>query len=271
MNASGPIRIDLKSLLRSKLGGKARLVPGWLRRRLECLICQDQLNRLLEHNYPARGSDFCRGVLRDLDVSVDAVHTDRLPADGRAIFVCNHPLGGLDGMALIAFLADRYGREPRVVVNDLLMAIEPLTDTFVPVNKLGAQSRSAATTLDDAMAGDAPVLMFPAGLVSRLTDDGRVADLRWNRMFLRKAREYCRDIVPLHFNGHNSPGFYRAARRRVALGLRFNFEMVLLPREVFASRGNRYTITCGHPVAWQSIGTPSDALAEQFRQTVYNL
>ncbi len=273
MNATGPIRINLRKVLRDRLGCWSRLVPSFLCRKLERLVCQEQLNELLEHNYPRRGADFCRGVLDDLDVGIDVCGIRNLPAPSarRVLLVCNHPLGGLDGMALVAWFSDYFGMQLQVVVNDLLMAVEPLSDCFVPVNKHGAQSRRTAGALDEAMASDAPVLMFPAGLVSRQGDDGRIADLKWNKMFLRKAVEYGRDVVPLHFDGRNSPGFYRAARRRVKLGLRFNFEMLLLPREVFASRGRRFTIACGRPIAWQSLGRPSEAEAARIRDIVYNL
>ena len=98
-----PIRIDLREVLDQRLGRWSRVVPGWLRRKAERLICQDGLNELLENNYPSRGADFCRGVFRDLDVSVELRGSERLPSPARrrVLFVCNHPLGRLDGIALI--------------------------------------------------------------------------------------------------------------------------------------------------------------------------
>lgn len=267
------MRINLKQLLRDRLGRWSRLVPGFLRRKLERLVCQDQLNELLEHNFPRRGSAFCRGVLADLDVAIDVRGVENLPSPEhrRVLLVCNHPLGGLDGIGLIAWFSEYFGCELQVVVNDLLMAVEPLGECFVPVNKHGAQGRGTARSIDAAMASDAPVLMFPAGLVSRRGDDGTIADLKWNKMFLRKARAYERDVVPIYFDGRNSDAFYNAARRRVRAGLKFNFEMVLLPREVFASRGKRFTVTCGKPLPWASLGAPGDAEAERIKTIVYNL
>lgn len=272
-DTSGPIKINLEQVLHDRLGRKSFFVPAFLRRKIERLIRQDDLNALLENNYPKRGSDFCRGVLADLGVEVRIKGVDNLPPreSGRVIFVCNHPLGGLDGMALIAWLSEVYGVELQVVVNDLLMVVEPLSTCFVPVNKHGSQSRQTARCIDDVMGGDLPVLMFPAGLVSRLGDDGVVSDLSWNKMFLRKARDFKRDVVPLYFEGHNTPRFYKMARRRVKLGLKFNFEMALLPGEVFAAAGSRYTITCGKALPWESLAAPSAVEAERIKQIVYNL
>lgn len=273
MSADRPIRIDVGGVLASRLGGKARFVPRFLIRWLEKLICQDQLNQLLESNYPLRGAEFCDGILCDLDVTIDIRNENLLPKNPRCIIVSNHPLGGLDGMSMISWLSRHYNRPVRFVVNDLLMAVEPLTDCFVPVNKHGRQSRSSLGSLEEALVGDGPVVIYPAGLCSRLGDDGVVADLAWNKMFVTKAIESRRDIVPVHFDGHNSPSFYRWARIRQRLGIKFNFEMLLLPREVFRSRGKTFTITCGTPVPWQSLegGAKAASTAAQLRRQVYAL
>lgn len=265
-----PIRIDLEAVLDSKLGARARRVPRWVVRRLEKLICQDRLNEMLRVAYPRRGADFCRAVLQHLSIRLDVRHEERLPDDARAIFVSNHPLGGLDGMALIMFIADHYGCEPRFVVNDLLMAVEPLSDVFLPINKHGSQSRTAAGDIDAAMASDVPIIIFPAGLCSRRRG-GVIADLQWHKMFLQKARQSGRPIVPIHFGGHNSSRFYRAASWRERLGIKLNIEMALLPGEVFRAEGSAFTITCGTPIAPTSIGTDLRAEASHIRSLVYSL
>lgn len=273
MTGDKPIRIDIKSVLASRLGSRARLIPGFVVRSLERLICQDELNSLLERNFPLRGADFCYGVLCDLDVSLDVRNAGVLPENPRCIIVSNHPLGGLDGMSMISWFTRHYGRPVHFVVNDILMAVDPLRDCFVPVNKHGRQSRSTTLTLDEILAGDDPVVIYPAGLCSRLGDGGVVADLAWNKMFVSKAIESRRDVVPVHFDGHNSASFYRWARLRERLGIKFNFEMILLPGEVFRSRGKTFTLTCGRPVSWQSLrgGSEASATAARMRQTVYGL
>lgn len=273
MCAHGPIRIDLSQVLKQKLGGKSRFLPGFLVRALERLICQKQLNELLEANFPRRGADFCEGVVEQLGVKTDVRHADRLPASPRCIIASNHPLGGLDGMTMIAWLSRHYGTPVHFVVNDLLMAVDPLRDCFVPVNKHGAQSRSAAGALDEVLAGDGPVVIYPAGLVSRLADDGSIRDLQWRKMVVQKAIASKRDIVPVHFGGHNSASFYRWARLRQRLGIRFNVEMILLPRELFRAHGTTFTITCGDPIPWQTLkgGAAAAAEAEALKETVYSL
>jgi len=231
------IQIDIGRELSQKLGRRARYVPRILVKAIERLIRQDELNDLLVRNFPRRGAEFCEGVLDTLGVKLEVKDAARLPASPRCIIASNHPLGGLDGMSMIAWLHRHYNCPVHFVVNDLLMAVDPLRDCFVPINKHGAQSRGAAKLIDEVLAGDDPVVIYPAGLVSRLGDDGKIADLEWRKMVVNKAIESRRDIVPVHFAGENSPSFYRWARRRLRLGIKFNFEMVLLPRELFRAGG----------------------------------
>lgn len=270
----GPLEINVGEVLRQRIPRYWRFIPRGFVRWLERTVCQDELNRLLRDNFPRRDADFCRGVLDDLGVTVNFHNLDNLPQkeQTRVLFVSNHPLGGLDGMALIDFVRTYYGVAPRFIVNDLLNAVEPLSDTFIPVNKHGAQSREAILRLDEAFASDAPLLMFPAGLVSRRGKKGVVADLEWQKMFVAKARQYGRDIIPLHFYGENSSFFYKFAKFRRRIGLKFNIEMIYLPREVFRSKGKTFDVVVGKPIPHASLDDmPPARKAQQIRQMVYDL
>lgn len=266
------IKIDLKAVLASRLGRRARFIPSFIIRRLERLICQDELNTLLAENYPLRGADFCHGVLKSLDITLD-VDGVQLPEDSRIIVVSNHPLGGLDGISMIAWLSEQYpGKQVHFLVNDLLMAVDPLRECFVPVNKHGSQSRDYAAELDRVLRSDDPLVIYPAGLVSRLMDDGSISDLTWRKIAAKSAVAYRRDIVPVYFDGTNSRSFYSWARRRVRLGIKFNAEMVLLPREVIRSRKKHFALTVGDSISWHDISnlTPAAATA-MLRERVYSL
>lgn len=270
----GPLEINVGEVLRQRIPRYWRFIPRRLVHWLERTVCQDELNRLLRDNFPRRDADFCRGVLDDLGVTVNFHNLDNLPPKEltRVLFVSNHPLGGLDGMALIDFVRTYYGVAPRFIVNDLLNAVEPLSDTFIPVNKHGAQSREAILRLDEAFASDAPLLMFPAGLVSRRGKKGVVADLEWQKMFVAKARQSGRDIIPLHFYGENSSFFYKFAKFRRRIGLKFNIEMIYLPREVFRSKGKTFDVVVGKPIPHASLDDmPPARKAQQIRQMVYAL
>lgn len=276
------IKLDVAEVLRAKAPGVSHYIPQWAVRWLERTICQDEMNRLLEENRGLTGADFCRGVLSSLQITIDVKNPGMLPPkdDRRVVFVSNHPLGGLDGMALINVLQNHFGGQVWFIVNDLLMAIKPLKNVFLPINKHGAQSRQAAADIDRAFAGDDPVIIFPAGLCSRIANKSqfkehghRIADLEWHKMFVNKSIQHKRDIVPLFFNGQNSGHFYRVARNRKRLRIPFNIEMIYLPQEVFKARGKQFSITIGKRIPWESLAGGKDAQssANEIRSTVYHL
>lgn len=287
MEKPAVIKIDVESLVRQRLPRYSRFIPrgvfGWLKN----LICQEEMNRLLDENAGKTGAEFCEGILRSLSIDVTPSGPCSLPpsSERRVVFVCNHPLGGLDGMALIDMVHRHYGGQVWFVVNDLLMAVKPLENVFLPINKFGAQQRASFRRIEEAFAGNDPILIFPAGLVSRLRNvtlpDGSqtqtVRDLEWKKMFVQKSVQYRRDIVPLYFSGTNSADFYRKARLRKRLGIKFNVEMVLLPREMIAAKGSRFTVRVGAPVSWREVEESSrtaTGMAEtvkRFKNAVYSL
>lgn len=275
MNSEGNVmRIDIAEVLRQRLPSYSRFIPGFIVRFLERTICQDGLNKLLSDNSDKKGVDFCKGVIDELNVTYKV--RGELPFDNsRVIIVSNHPLGGLDGMILADMVSRQYGgrKDVKFVVNDLLNFVEPLRSIFIGVNKHGKQSRETARVLDETFDSDSPIVMFPAGLVSRKGDDGRIADLRWNKMVVNKAISSRRDIIPLYFEGENSQFFYKFARLRTRLGLKFNIEMIRLPREVFESAGKNFDIRIGAPIAWSSLtgGSGAQAQADELREKVYSL
>lgn len=273
MNQSSDIRIDVAGVLRQRLPRHYRYIPRFLVRWLERTICQDRMNDLLEKNSGKTDADFCRGVIDYLNVKYTVTGQERLPDNRRVVFVSNHPLGGLDGMILIDYITALCGGRVRFVVNDLLMAIKPLAGVFLPINKHGKQSRGSSETLDAAFSGDDPIIIFPAGLVSRRQPDGHIEDLTWRKMFVNKCAEYRRDIIPLYFDGENSSFFYKFAKLRTRIGLKFNIEMIYLPREVFLSEGKSYSIKIGNPIGWESLDTGRNAAAqaEKIKRVVYNL
>ena len=174
-------------------------------------------------------------------------------------------------MVLIACIGKRF-KEVRFVVNDLLMFLKPLAPIFVPVNKFGRTGNESARAINEAFAGDAQILYFPAGLCSRKQKDG-ICDLPWKSTFLKKAKEYGRDIVPVFFNGRNSAFFYRLAKLRKALGIKFNIEMMFLPDEMFRQRGNSFELYFGEPIPISSIDSSKsmNEWVETIRNATYKL
>lgn len=269
-----PLRVDLPFVLEKKIGSRrTRMIPRFLMRTLEKIICVKEINQILAHNQSKTGAEFATGVLRQLNIKVNVRQQTNLPSpeNRRVLFICNHPMGGAEGIAMIHFMHQYYGGQIYVMVNDILMAIEPLQSVFVPVNKHGHQGHQTLTRIEDAMKSDNPVLIFPAGMVSRLDDKGRVRDLPWSKTFITKAIEHKRTVIPMFCCGRNSMFFYRFAKLRKNLGFKLNIEMVRLPREVLRMSNRAIDMICGKPVAWQSLRGGRDAREEtqRLRELVY--
>lgn len=265
-------QIDVGSVLRSRLGKFGCLVPGFLVRRLERVIRQDELNKILRDIGDSDGVAAADISLTDLGVTSHGVGIERIPHDGRYIFASNHPLGGVDGLALISLLGHHYNGEIRFIVNDLLMAVKPLRSVFLPVNKHGAQNRMSVEAIEAEYESDRQMITFPAGLCSRQLDDGTIGDLEWKKFVVTSAVRYKRDIIPVFVDARNSASFYRKARRREKLGIKLNIEMVLLPGEMFNMNGQTINIYFGSPVSWQSLaGKNAKESAAMLRAAVYKI
>ena len=92
--------------------------------------------------------------------------------------------------------------------------------------------------------------MFPAGRNSRKIE-GEIHDLPWKKTFITKSVETHRDVVPIHFSGHNSNRFYRIAKFSDRW-LPFNLAMLFLVDEMYKNVGKHFKITIGKPIPWQT-------------------
>ena len=238
--------IDIGAVLQTKAPRLSQRIPAfavqWLRR----TIHEAEINHILRTYWDLPPQEFIRACFREWEVTYSAEGLERLDPKGRYLFVANHPFGGMDGMMLADKLIERFG-DARVVVNDLLMHLEPLRPLWIPVNKYGAQNAAYARKFDEEMFGERQILTFPAGLCSRRIR-GEVTDLPWKSSFLKKAYASQRQIVPLFVEGRLSNFFYRVDRIRKALGIRFNIEMLWLPDEMFSQAGRHFRIVAGEPI-----------------------
>ena len=265
-------KIDIKAVLEQKAPKVAHRIPGWLIAYLAKTIHQTELNEILSRYHDQQGVDFMRSMIDYFDLHFELIHAERVPHEGRFIFASNHPLGGLDGICLSALIGNLFQDRIYYLVNDLLLHIPNLRSIFIPINKHGAQSRSAALQMEQAYASDRQIITFPAGLCSRKIN-GQVQDLDWKKSFIQKAIAYQRDIIPIYFDGRNSTFFYNFARIRKALGIRMNYEMIYLPDEMFKSKHSTFRIYFGEPIPWQTFDgqrTPAE-WANHVREIAYHL
>lgn len=264
--------IDIERILKEKLGAKYKYVPGFLVSYLKRIVHQDELNVFLQESKGKVGVDFLEACMGFLDAKVDVVGMENLPKEGRCTFVCNHPLGGQDGISLGYILGKRYDGNVRYLVNDLLMNLKGLAPLCIPVNKTGSQSRDFPRMVEAGFQSDNHLIMFPAGLCSR-RQKGVIKDLEWKKTFVTKSVETQRDVVPLHFEGRNSDFFYNLANICKFLGIKVNIAMLYLADEMLKNRHKTFKLTIGKPIPWQTFDkskTPAQ-WAQFVKDVVYKL
>lgn len=267
--------IDIEKILKDKMGAKAKLVPRPLVSWLKHIIHQDEVNRFLWESRGKTGTEWLEECVRYLDVTLQIEGKENLPAkdDGRLYtFVSNHPLGGADGVALGSIIGRQYDGRFRYLVNDLLMNLPGLAPLCIPINKTGKQSRDFPRMVEAGFHSQNQILMFPAGLNSRKTN-GVIRDLPWKKTFITKSVETHRDVVPIHFGGHNSDFFYRLANLQKTLHLKFNIAMLFLVDEMYKNVHKTFRVAIGKPIPWQTFDkskTPAE-WAQYVEDIVYKL
>lgn len=281
--------IDIEKLFGTKNPKILRILPKFIFRYLRRVIHEDQVNSMIYKHREKSGLDFVSSILIDfgcrievsgingITASADIVRPGSddlpplIPREGRFIIASNHPLGGLDGLALI-HVVGKVRSDLVFPVNDLLMHIPGLQPLFIPINKHGTNNENIGI-IEDTFASDQTILYFPAGLVSRKSNKGVIKDLDWKKTFISKSKKYKRDIIPVFISGRNSDFFYNLANWRRKLGVKANLEMLYLPDEMFKQKGKLVKIIFGEPIPYTTFDkTRSDVKwAEFIKERVYKL
>jgi len=260
--------IDIESILSSKFKGKK--LPKFIIRWIKKFIHEDEINHILS-SWDGK-EDFFAHAVRCLNLTIDIEGLENVPDDGTLYtFASNHPLGGADGVILASVIVSKFGNVG-ILANDFLSYLPPLKPHTVPVNKTGSQSRSLSEGVNNMFKSDRQVLMFPAGVCSRMID-GKVQDLPWTKTFITKSVANSRPIVPVHFVARNSKRFYTVAKIRKFLGIKFNVEMCMLPDEFFRTRNSHFTVKIAEPIPCSVFDKSKTAYewAAWVRESVYNL
>ncbi len=215
------------------------------------------LKPLAEH-YAHRPRDiaadsFLDYTLQSLGVDVRVEPNNMLgetPRTGPVLVVANHPLGGLEGVAIAQILL-KVRPDLKVMTNQILTRIPELRDIFIGVDVLSENAvkqnlrgvREAMKHLRD----DGMLLVFPAGQVSAINvRSKRIEDRPWDRLvgqLVKRSKAVC---VPIYVKGKNSSLFY-------ILGLIHpRLRTLMLAREFANKRGWRLDLKIGNPI------TPSE-------------
>ena len=263
--------IDVRRVIGTKNPKLLKWLPGFLIRYLERILHQDEMNKFIKDHENERNIELCTSFIKYLNINVQIEGLENIPKSGGATLAMNHPLGGIDAIALLSSFQE-HRKDFKFIVNDLLLNIESLQGLFVGVNKHGKSKEGTHQKIDDLFSSGQVICIFPAGLVSR-KKEGIVKDLDWKKTFVSMSKKHNVPIIPVHIEGKLSNFFYRLARIRTFLGIKVNLEMLYLADEMFRQKNVTMKFTIGKPIFPEEI-TDNKKMkdwANDIRERVYEL
>jgi putative hemolysin len=236
---------------------------------LRQLFRESEFQRFAERYPHLAGFDFVEQVLDHFGfgVTVSERERERIPAWGRVVIIANHPIGSLDGLALLS-LVGSVRRDVKVVANDVLAVIEPLRSLLLPVDNMRARTaRENIRAIEQHLSNDGAIIIFPAGEVSRMGATG-VRDGRWRNGFLRFAEKSQAPILPVFVDARNSMLFYSLSLLARPLST------LWLVREMFKHNNRSVRVRIGHAIDYDTYhALPLDprAKVKRFRRHLYKI
>ena len=226
--------VDVERIVASKNEKLLKRLPKFVISYLKRILHQEEINKIIEENKDLQNEAFCLEIVDRFNLKLQPVGTENIPLSGGAIFVVNHPLGGMDAMSLVSVMSE-FRTDIKFIVNDILLTLENLKGLFVGVDKHGANVKSSLKEVDALFASDNAVFVFPAGMVSRKVGN-EIVDLEWKKTFITQSKKYNKPVVPVYLDGRLSPFFYRVSKLRTWLGIKVNLEMFFFGKRVVQTK-----------------------------------
>lgn len=238
--------IDIRKIIQSKNPKLIKWIPGFLLTYLRRVLHEEDVNNFIFENRDKHNQDFCQAVIDYFNIQIKVEGSEHIPLEGGVTLAMNHPLGGMDAMALVTALKSTR-TDLKFIVNDILLHLSSMKGMFVGVNKHGKNSNDTHQKIDEIFSNGNAVCIFPAGLVSRMID-GKVQDLEWKKTFVSLSLKHNQPIVPIYIQGQLSNFFYRIYKLRTFLGIKANIEMFYLVDELFRQKNVTMNIFIGQPI-----------------------
>jgi 1-acyl-sn-glycerol-3-phosphate acyltransferase len=270
MNESKKI-IDVRKVIHDKNPKLLKRMPRFIVRYFQKILHEKDVNEFVYEHRNDSPIEFCLSVMRKFNIDVKYKGLDNIPSKGGAVLAVNHPLGGMDAMALVTVL-HKIRTDIKFVVNDVLMHLENLRPIFVGVNKHGGNAATSLQKVDKTFASDQLLCIFPAGLVSR-KENGQVQDLKWRKTFVSRSKKYKKKIIPVYIEGELTNFFYNLYTIRKKLGIKANIEMLYLVNELYKQHDKKITIIFGKSMdsAKFDANKTDDEWAQYVKDKVYQL
>jgi putative hemolysin len=259
----------IAEVLKNSDSKKFRQLPWFIVKLIERIICQDQMNHVINKYINNIGVSFQPQVIKEFNLTLDVRGVENLPDKSRCFFVANHPFGMIDGLILTYYVGQKYG-DLKAIGDAAFLHVPNLRPLIAAVNVYGQSSKEYITALEEVYNSDVAITHFPAGEVSRVYNS-KIQDAPWQKSFISKAISTKRDIVPFYFEGTNSCFFYFIYRLRKIMGIKMKFELLLMSKEMFKKKNKPIRLVIGKPIPWQRFDNSMTHYewAQKVREHVY--
>ena len=136
---------------------------------------------------------------------------------GPVVMIANHPFGIADGIAALA-LAERLDRPYRILLTVELMRLPELKGVGLPIDFSETEEALATNLATRAEArrllkAGGIIVIFPAGAVATAEKPfGKAEERPWRQFVVRLIQQSGAAVLPVFFEGQNSPLFHFVSR-----------------------------------------------------------
>lgn len=262
---------DIASVLGlTKTGFFGRIISQTVLRLLQL----HKINAIYDQTKPIEDtSQFLEAALTHLGVRyhINPEELKRIPQKGPVVLVCNHPLGGIDGIILLHFL-QQVRPDVKLMANFLLERISPLKKRIISVNPFDVKQSKKSSVggfrqVLRHLENEGLFAVFPAGEVASKIKKNVPIDPEWNAATLRLIQRAEVPVVPIYFHARNSPLFYRLAKIHSLL------RTARLPAELLTQKLRTINVRVGKviPVIDQNNHNAPITYSEFLRRKLYML
>lgn len=215
----------------------------------------DQIQRLASCVPNQTSREFLNRCIQHFAVEPNLIGELPDPSES-TVFVCNHPSGALDLLAIHAFLQES-SHNLKVVCNPEILKIEPLSDFIIPVFPPSRKrdNENGKRLMAEHLQAGGNLLLYPAGKVG-FQKAGVVIDFVWKHGSAQIIQGHAKRVIPIYVDARNSNGFYRMRSLFPRLSLLYILRaMNRRPRK-------KINVYFGNPIATNRLRSmsPADAM-----------
>lgn len=208
-------KIDVRKLIEEKIPNFYKTFPNTVAKLFEMIISKilkvKELNKIFEIYHDKYNFDFIDSFFEYINFKSIVSNEDikKIPAKGKLVCIANHPLGALDGLALLHTVG-KVRKDVKIIANNILLNLDFLKDLFLPVDSLSKKiQKTSINLIIESLKRDEAIIIFPGASVARLTLSG-IRDYHWKDGAFKFALKYNAPILPFYVSGKNSMIFYFA-------------------------------------------------------------